>query len=190
MKRILLTALFSFTLTLASMAQSHGDDWTLGIGVNAVNNLGTRNPVERPSDWAFKIPVSVSLEKSWAKPFSIEILLGLNEFSQKEAIDNAILTKDYTYFSADTNLKYYFGNSLLNLNSNRFDLFVTAGPGLFIIDNTNITGNLGGGALFWFSDQQKAGLKLQALSKFAMDAKDRAIDNNHFQYHLQVVFRL
>lgn len=187
MKKIVFIALLSVSVT--SFAQNTNDDWLLGVGVNAVNNLGKRNPVETPDKWSFNMPFSVSVEKSWSRLFAIEVLLGLNEFSYSQTIDGNTVENDETYFSVDTNLKYYFGKHVFK-NTSRFDLFATAGPGFFIIDNSNISLNVGGGALVWLNSKQSFGLKLQAVSKFALDAEKQGIDNNHFQYHAQVVFRL
>ena len=70
------------------------------------------------------------------------------------------------------------------------DIYGNAGLGFFSIDETNISANLGGGLLFWINGDKTFGIRAQVIGKFAFNHSDSGLDNNHYQYHLQAVFKL
>ncbi|WCO01155.1 hypothetical protein [Psychroserpens ponticola] len=160
--------------------------WKLSVGVNSVGSLGTRQPLERLGDFQFKNPLALAIEHKWSKFFALEQDLTLNGYEAKSQIDNGVLTKDYTYISTNTYVKYYFSDALFAINW--LDLYTGVGFGLFSVDELNSSGNVVCGGTIWISD--KIGVRLQGVGKFAINAKDRQFDNNHFQYMLQAVFKL
>ena len=160
--------------------------WKLSVGVNAVGSLGTRQPFARLDEFQFKNPFAVAIEHQWSKFFAIEQDFTLNGYDVKNEIDGGILTKDYTYFSTNTYIKYYFSDVLFT--ADWLDLYAGAGFGIFSVNELNSSGNLALGGTIWVSD--KIGLRLQGVGKFAVNAKDRQFDNNHFQYMFQAVFKL
>lgn len=160
--------------------------WILSVGVNAVGSLGTRQPFAELGDYQFKNPIAVAIEHKWSKFFSIEQDLTINGYESKNEIDNGILKDDYLYISTNTYIKYYFSDVLFELDW--LDLYAGAGFGIFSVDELNSSGNLALGGTVWISD--KFGLRLQGIGKFAVNAKDRQFDNNHFQYVIQAVFKL
>lgn len=170
-----------------NMATAVVKGWSLSAGFNAINHIGTRGPLNSPGDWAFKNPISVGAEYLWPTGFAIEQSLTFNGFSEGDMIDGAVLTKDYSYFSTDTTFKYYFGTHIFP-EVNWLDLYAGTGFGFFSVDNTNISANLSGGATFWVSDN--FGIRIQNVMKFAFDHKNSGFDNNHFQWHLQGIFKL
>ena len=195
MKKILLALVVScFTLTITAQIERsiEEDEWYVSVGVNTINSLGSKNPVESPSDWAFSMPLSASVETRWIDLFSLEIGLSLNEFTANERLDAAgPPIEDLTYFAIDTSLKYYFGE-LIFPRQEWIDFYVNGGLGLFIIDDANLSINIGGGALFWLNRNHTFGIKAQGLAKFAANHRDRGqiYPNNHFQYSLQAIFKL
>ncbi|WP_033960084.1 hypothetical protein [Psychroserpens jangbogonensis] len=162
------------------------DPWKLSVGVNAIGSLGERQPFSRLGDFQFRNPLALAIENRWSKTFSLEQDLTFNGYKKGEEIDGGILKEDYTYISTNTYIKYYFSDVLLNVDW--LDLYVGAGFGIFTIDEVNTSGNLALGGTVWVSDD--IGIRLQGVGKFAVHAKDRQFDNNHFQYMLQVVFKL
>ena len=100
-----------------------------------------------------------------------------------------ILKEDYNYLSLDTHVKYYFGQHIFP-RTDWIDFYANAGIGFFHIDETNISANLGGGVLVWLNDSRTFGLRAQTIGKFAFNHPDSGFDNNHYQYHLQAVFKL
>lgn len=160
--------------------------WKLSVGVNAVGSLGTRQPFARLDEFQFKNPFAIAIEHKWSKYFAIEQDVTINGYEVKNEIDGGILKKDYTYISTNTYIKYYFSDVLFN--ADWIDLYAGAGFGIFSVNELNSSGNLAFGGTLWVSDN--IGVRLQGVAKFAVNAKDRQFDNNHFQYMLQVVFKL
>ncbi len=187
-KLILIVTLVAFSLS--SFAQRNNDEWFLSVGFNTVNHLGSRSPIYHPGDWAGKFPISAAIELSWSDNFAIEQSITLNGFREGGEIDGVILEKDYSYISFDTHVKYYFGQEHLFPRTDWIDLYVNAGLGFFSIDETNISANLGGGVLFWLNDNRSFGIRAQVIGKFAFNHAESGLDNNHYQYHLQAVFKL
>ena len=160
--------------------------WKLSVGVNAVGSLGTRQPFARLGDFQFKNPLALAIEHKWSKYFAIEQDLTFNGYEVENEIDGGILKKDYTYISTNTYIKYYFSDALFN--ADWLDLYAGAGFGIFTVNELNSSGNLALGGTIWVTD--KIGIRLQGVGKFAVNAKDRQFDNNHFQYMLLAVFKL
>jgi hypothetical protein len=184
------TFLVVFAVFTSSIySQVYRDEWALIVGVNAINSLGTRSPINSPDEWSFRYPISAAAEFNWGNNFTIEPSFTFNGFTEKNTIDGATLTKDYNYISFDTHVKYYFGRYILP-ETDWINFYANAGLGLFHIDKTNVSANLGGGVLFWLNEKQTFGLRAQTIGKFAFDHPDSGFDNNHFQYHLQAVIIL
>ena len=160
--------------------------WKISVGVNAVGSLGTRQPFSRLDEFQFKNPFAIAIEHKWSKYFSLEQGFTFNGYEVKNKIDGGILKEDYTYFSTNTYIKYYFSDALFTLEW--LDLYAGAGFGLFSVNELNSSGNLVLGGTLWITE--KIGVRLQGVGKFAVNAKDRQFDNNHFQYMLQAVFKL
>lgn len=161
-------------------------DWKVSVGLNAVGNLGTRNPLERLDEYGFQFPIAVAIERQWTDQFALEQDLSLNGFKAGKFLDNGIPSEDLTYFSTNTNIKWYFTEYLFDLEW--LDLFAKGGVGIFYMSELNTSANLSGGALFWISED--VGISLQTTAKFAINANNRQYANNHWQHLLQVVFRL
>jgi len=192
MKKI--TLIIALLLSVCTYAQEN-DGWIFGVGVNAVNDLGSESPVENIGDWAFKTPIALSAEKAWSKYFSLEIAGTINGFDKNEI---EISDKKYTYYALDTNVKYYFGDHIIP-SVKWLDMYASAGVGMFLLGEGdvfkhtgtgNLTGNLGGGFLFWLNKNQTFGLKTQVMAKFAANNGDVGINTNHYQYTAQVIFKL
>lgn len=161
-------------------------DWKVGVGVNAVGNLGTRNPVEKLDQYAFKFPLAVALEHQWAGDFAAELDLNLNGFDAGKFLDNGVPSKNLTYFSTNLNLKWYFSDYFVE--NNWLDLYAMGGLGIFQISELNTSANLSGGVQFWVSEN--VAIRLQSTAKLAFNAKNHDYANNHWQHVMQVVFRL
>ena len=192
---LLLVFTFSFGLTTVfgqSTRSIEKNEWLLSVGVNAVNSLGTKSPVEDISDFAFRYPLAVAVETKWSRLFSLEIAGSINGFKEgADNIDAGPAEENITYLALDTNLKYYFGEYLLP-KTEWLDFYALAGIGYFNVDDGNLSGNFGGGAMFWFNRNKSMGIKAQALAKIAFDHSNTGdtFANNHFQYNLMMVFRL
>ncbi|MCA0132455.1 hypothetical protein [Winogradskyella alexanderae] len=190
MKRIYLAILIMAIAQSTFAQESQNDkDWFASVGINAINSQGTQSPFGDIGDWATGLPISFAVELKWDTGLAIEQALTLNSFSEGGVVDGVTLEEDLTYFALDTHAKYYFGQKIFP-EVKWLDLYGNAGFGLFSLDTTNVTFNLGGGILFWLNTRQTTGIRLQSIAKFALDSKDSGIDSNHFQTHLQVFFLL
>lgn len=190
---IIVIALFSFNgysqSGLTKDQLRNVDSWKIGVGVNAVGSLGTRNPVAKLDKFEFSQPLALSIEHQWSRFLAIEQDFTLNRFKITSRIDNGSLPEKFSYISTNTYLKYYYSNELFkNQDLNWLDLYVGGGLGIFSIDELNTSANLVLGGTFWVSDN--FGIRLQCVGKFAFNHKDNRFDNNHFQYMLQGIFKL
>ncbi|OZV69255.1 hypothetical protein [Winogradskyella aurantia] len=167
------------------------NEWLFSLGVNSINSLGTKNPFEGLGDWGYKYPLALNIESRWTNLLAIDVGLSLNGFNEGQRLDTSgPPERDLTYFAVDVALKYYFGEYILP-KAEWIDFYAAAGPGLFILDNTNISLNAGGGVVFWFGRSKSYGLKAQGVGKFALNHSNSGSDyaNNHFQYSLQFIIR-
>jgi len=163
-------------------------DFILSAGVNALGNLGTRNPVEDLGDFSLQNPVILGFEYKWFDFLSIEQDFIFNGYDEGEFTDNAILNDDVLYFSTNTNVKFYFSDYLYD--ANWVDLYIATGLGIFTIDKVNSSFNVLGGVNFWVNRTRTIGIRLQSAGKFAFNHPDRRVDNNHWIHSIQATFRL
>ena len=192
---LLLLIIFGFGLTNAfgqSTRSIDKDEWLIGVGFNTINSQGSKNPFGEISDWAFRFPIAASAETYWSRLFSVEAAISLNGYKAGADID-AVGPSDssLTHFAVDTHLKYYFGEKIFP-NTEWIDFYGLAGLGYFYIQDSNISANIGAGAMFWLDTKQSWGIKAQGVAKLAFNHSNSGSTyaNNHFQYNLMVVFRI
>lgn len=189
MKKLLIFLFISFlgySTVNAQRFRSFDRDWKASVGINAVGNLGSRNPVKDLGNYGFQFPIAVAIERQWNEQFALEQDLSLNGFKAGKYLNNGYPSKNLTYFSTNSNLKFYFGDYLFD--QEWLDIYASVGVGLFYMSEMNASANLSGGFQFWLSDN--IALRLQTTAKFAANSKNRQYANNHFQHVFQVVFRL
>lgn len=188
MKRIIIflfVAILGYTAE-AQRFNTYTNEWKISVGLNAVGSLGTRNPVAKLDEFAFRFPIIVAGEYQWTEHFAVEQNISLNGFKKGKVFDKGrVSDKDLTYFSTDTSLKWYFSSYLYDYEE--LELYLSAGVGIFHMDELNTSANLTGGVQYWFDDN--LGVRFQATGKFATSPKDHMFSNNHFQHALQVVYR-
>ncbi|GAB5565624.1 MAG: hypothetical protein Wins2KO_26870 [Winogradskyella sp.] len=190
MKKIsLLLLLICFGFSINAQSSRNDKEWFASVGLNGINSLGTQSPINNPFDWANGLPISAGIELAWTSGLAIEQSFTLNKFAEGDEIDGVVLPEDYTYSSFDTHVKYYFGKHILPRTS-WIDFYGNAGIGIFSIDETNISLNVGGGVQVWLNRRETIGVRLQTIAKFAMNHAESGIDNNHYQTHIQMVFAL
>ena len=172
---MLITFSFSQDLNTSQNIKTVNTIYQISAGVNAVNNLSLRSPLNSPGDWAFERPLALGIEaRSYVnKDIAFTVDAGFNKIEES------------TYYSLDGGIKYYL-NDWIPLES--FEFFTNGGLGVFNIDKTNLSANLGGGVLYWFNP--KLGVRLRSLGKFAFNADENLNTNNHFQHNLELVLVL
>jgi hypothetical protein len=188
MKRLVICALIG-VLGFSAHAQRFDDGWFLSAGFNAVGSIGTRNPLKKLDQYAFRTPFAFAGEYKWSRQFAVEQDLTFNGFKKGEEFDGGknVLNKTTTYFSTNTTFKWYFTDYIFN-NADWLDLYTSAGVGIFTFKEVNTSANFSLGTAYWFSEY--FGVRLQGTGKFALNPKNHEFANNHFQYNLQAIFRL
>jgi hypothetical protein len=171
----LITFSFGQDLNNSQNVKSYNTIYQISAGVNAVNNLSLRSPLNSPGDWAFETPLAFGIEARsyYNEDLAISIDAAFNKIN------------DLTYYSLDGSVKYYM-NEWIPIDN--FEFFAQGGLGVFNIDETNVSANAGGGVLYWFND--KFGVRLRSMAKFAFSASENLNTNNHFQHNLELVFVL
>lgn len=162
------------------------ENWKVSVGLNAVGSLGTRNPVKKLDQYAFQFPLMVGLEYQWSDQWAAELDISLNGFKEGQQFDGKSKSEgSFTYFSVNPSIKWYFTDYLFDLRE--LDLYISAGYGLFYMNEMNSSANLSAGAQYWVDEN--IAIRLQATGKFAANASGHFYANNHFQHSLMVVFR-
>ena len=192
MKKIF-TVLLMLAVFSNVSAQFNEGEWRMRAGLNAINDLDSQSPFNSPGDWIFNsIPLAVGLEYGIDGDFAVEQSFTFNKFNDDDidAGTNRLEQKFY-YFSADTSLKYNFGQLFLP-RRNRLELTANAGVGFYYVKESTMTFNVGGGALWWLTDDKNFGLRASTLAKFGSkdDVNNYISNNRHFQWNLQAVFVL
>jgi len=184
----LLLGLLSFgqTPTKQEFRKAQGD-WIVSFGINALGNLGTRNPAERLGDFSMKNPFIVGIEYRWLDVLSLEQDIILNGYDEGEFIDDGVLSDKIFYFSTNTNVKFYFSDYLYD--ANWVDLYVGTGLGFFTLNESNASFNLLAGVHFWVNKSKTFGIRLQTAGKFAFNHSQREFANNHMIHSLQALYR-
>ncbi len=188
MKNYLLL-LFAVSIFTGTHAQFNEGEMSVSIGLNSlVDDEKGRNPFTNQIHNA--IPIALALNYNLSTDFALEQSVSFNRFSN-DIKDSGPLDKKYYYFSTDSNLKYNFGQHIFGAsNRPRIELYAMTGFGFYYIENFNITGNLGAGLLFWTSDNQNIGLRVQTLGKFGKKDSNEFLRGSYYQHSLQLVFVL
>ncbi|MDB9913122.1 hypothetical protein OAD06_02365 [Flavobacteriaceae bacterium] len=182
---------------------SDDNRWTLGFGVNALNNSGAQFEGLATGDhWAIaKTPFYLSADAYIDGQFSVETMVSFNYFTDGVLMDGQTILgedeggNDAGYFAVDLALKYSFGKLL---DSNVFDPYLTVGAGLSHFgDYTTVerplltvaaqdifTLNAGLGMNFWFSSNW--GVNLNVAGKWGI----ATTYTNHIQGRLGILYKI
>ena len=175
-----------------------GYQWTLGFGVNAVNNSDAQFEELTNSDhWAFaRIPFYLSAEASVGSNFSVGTMVSFNYFTDGKVYEGQTVLgedkggNDAGYVAVDINLRYSF------LNSNTFEPYVSVGTGVSHFgDYTTQAGtsfnpidiftlNAGLGMNVWFSPTW--GVNLNATGKWGVATEY----TNHSQASIGILYSI
>ena len=175
------------------------NQWTLGFGVNAVNNSdGQFEELTNSDHWAFaRIPFYLSAEASVGSNFSVGTMVSFNYFTDGKVYEGQTILgedkggNDAGYLAVDLNLRYSF------LNSNTFEPYVSVGTGLSHFgDYTTQAGtyynnpidiftlNAGLGMNVWFSPTW--GVNLNATGKWGVATEY----TNHSQASIGILYSI
>ena len=71
------------------------------------------------------------------------------------------------YYSVDGGFKYYLNDWI---RSDKFEIAPTSGGGVFNINRTNVSVNVGGSVAYWFN--KSLAMRIKSLAKFALNNND------------------
>ena len=169
------TLLYSQNYNVSQNKKEKQMNYQVSIGVNAIDNSGDRSPIK--GDWAFQTPFSIGIEarSNIKKNLALVGDFGYNDYD------------GLRYYSVDGGFKYYLNDWI---RSEKFEIAPTVGGGVFNINRTNVSVNVGGSVAYWFS--KSLALRIKSLAKFALNNNDPNynISNKHFMHNLEVVFLL
>jgi len=176
------------------------NQWTLGFGVNTVNNSdAVFKDLTNTDHWAFnKIPFYVSAEASVANKLRLGAMLSFNYTSNGTVYEGQTILgpdeggNDAGYTAFDVSLKYSF------LSSDAFEPYLSVGPGithwgdyitqenptLEVSPLNTFTLNAGFGCNIWFSSTW--GINLNATGKWGV-AKEYT---NHHQASAGILYSI
>lgn len=185
MKKII--TLFALAISTFAVAQE-SSKWTIGVGVNVIDNTSTDDAVFfQTKDWNF-VPVVSKFSATYdvKEHLAIGGEVAINKYSAKNEHNgvNTELTSDAGFVGLDLNARYNVDHHFTH--AKWFDASVIGGLGMFWVDgepNQSITPGL---ALdFWLGEGY--GIRLQTLGRVAFD--NNKLGNNHIQHSVEFIFK-
>jgi hypothetical protein len=180
-------------------SSQHENDWSIGLGFNAVYDSGTsaKDLFNVSDNWNFGTPFYISAENYINNQFSIGANLSFNYIKEGKIIDGETILKggnEAGYVAFDLAVKYSF-RDLLKLKA--FEPYVFVGLGFTHIGDYQteeniqrikgkgrMTFNTGLGANYWFSSTW--GINLNLAGKFGVGSDV----TNQLLNSLGVLYRL
>jgi hypothetical protein len=191
MKKYLLIGSFLLSSLVSAQNFNTGTDvpWTVGIGVNIVDNDGFR--FEKPFDtenWNFGNPLSVNIERKWREYFSTNFAITLNKLSKDNKQNNGYLTEDSNLFAIDLTGRFIFDQFIWEQNPriDPFEAYALVGVGYTsALSKDSMMFDVGLGFNYWF--YQDIGIRLQTMGKFGFN--DYQYLKNYIQHTAEFIFR-
>ena len=185
MKKII--TLFALAISTFAVAQD-SSKWTVGFGVNAIDNTSTQDAVYfQTKDWNV-VPVLSKFSASYnvKEHFAVGAEVAFNKYLAKNmhnGVQGAI-TNDLNFIAVDVNTKYNVDHFFTQ--AKWFDASLVGGLGYFWIgEATNRSFNPGVSMDFWITDSY--GIRVQSLARIAFE--NVKLSNNHIQHSVEFVFK-
>jgi hypothetical protein len=186
-----LFTLFLLFTVFVSFGQENGNTqnskWTIGLGVNFIDNTSTLNNqfLNSSKHWNFIPALSIfSVERSFSEKVSVSSSIAMNVISSEKLQNGTTLAEDVNYYGLDINGKFFFDDYIVK--QSKIDSYVVLGLGINSVDDvTNQTGNFGLGLNFWL--QPNLGLRLQTVGKYGFD--QNVLLNNNIQHSAELILK-
>ena len=186
-----LFTLFLLFTVFVSFGQENGNTqnskWTIGLGVNFIDNTSTLNNqfLNSSKHWNFIPALSIfSVERSFSEKVSVSSSIAMNVISSEKLQNGTTLAEDVNYYGLDINGKFFFDDYIVK--QSKIDSYVVLGLGINYVDDvTNQTGNFGLGLNFWL--QPNLGLRLQSVGKYGFD--QNVLLNNNIQHSAELILK-
>ncbi len=189
MKKLYLLLLLFVAKVLCGYAQEN-DPWVLGIGMNVVDNSGSRfeELMDIENNWNLSQFIKATVEKRFEYDYGIELTGSLNRFEKSKKINSQTNDNNVNYFAVDIMLKDYFTNYWSDPRKAKYTGYIIGGWGGNFFDGIiNNSLNIGFGLNRRINFH--TWLSFQTLGKFSID--DNTPGNaNHLQHSVTVIFWL
>lgn len=185
-KKILFALLILFVTSTYAQTRDIEKPFAINLGVNFIDTSGNQNPFfifGSNNKTAFKNPFELGLSYELSNAIGIYANLSLNKLSDV-IVDGNTDIEDLNYTAIDIGARYYFYYWDFSREST-LEFYFHGGMGLFNIDATSLSVNLGAGIRYWFDSS--FGLYIEPTAKFALDNK--TVQSNHFQYSVGLLYR-
>ncbi|MGG6229725.1 hypothetical protein [Tenacibaculum sp. SDUM215027] len=172
--KILFIAIFT-CLTTSVFSQNLNDSWQIGVGFG-ITKFSENDAAFIGDQYLFQVP-TVSLTMPIGDRFSLDGAMSFNTIDDVGFIKNSV-----KYFSMDASFRYN-----LNAMFNKFAPYVFIGGS--VVDSERKmtpTLNVGGGGIYWVSDN--IGINPQLYYKHSFEGYESM--RSHIQGTLGVVFKL
>ncbi|WP_282088412.1 hypothetical protein [Aquimarina algiphila] len=186
--RLLLLVLFVIKTTFVYTQEN--DPWVLGIGINVVDNSGSRfdELLDIKDNWNLSRLLKTTVEKRFEYDYGIELSMSVNEFIRGKKINSISNSETVNYFAIDLMVKNYTSNYWQDPRHAWYTGYIIGGwGGNFFNSVINNTLNIG------FGINIKLGLYMwlnfQTLGKFSIDNNTPG-NANHLQHSISMVFWL
>ncbi|WP_191860204.1 hypothetical protein [Hanstruepera ponticola] len=163
--------------------------WTIGVGVNIVDNDGFRfdDPFDA-DNWNFKNPLSINVERKWRDFFSTNLAITLNKLTKDNKQNNGYLTESSNLFAIDLTGRFIFDQYIWEQNPriDPFEGYVLAGFGYTsVLSKDSMMFDVGLGFNFWLYED--IGIRLQTMGKFGFN--DYQYLKNYIQHTAEFIIR-
>ena len=191
MKKIVVIGFLLISSLMSSQSIYLNSDvpWTIGVGVNIVDNDGFQ--FEKPfnsSSWNFKNPLSLNIERKWRDFFSTNFAITINQLTKDNKQNNFDLNESSNLFAVDLTGRFIFDQYIFEQNPrvDPFELYVLAGFGYtYVFSTDTVMFDVGLGFNFWLYED--IGLRLQTMGKFGFN--DYQYLKNYIQHTAEFIFR-
>lgn len=186
-KYILIISLLFTTLVNAQSSTDVSDvPWTIGIGVNIVDNDGLSRPF-KTTNWNFKNPLSINIERKITSAWSGNLAITINTLEKGNLQNGVYLPEDHTFFALDLTGRYTYDQLFMDTpRVDPFEAYVLAGFGYTsAVSQDAANFDIGLGFNIWLF--QDIGFRLQTMGKFG--SKKNNFIRNYLHHTAEFIVR-
>lgn len=170
-KSLLIVALLCCICSSYAQMRRQTGPFSIYFGVNLLDNNGDHNPfslITEPEVIAFSSPLEIMFGYRLNEKFEAIAGFSFNKFNEGQNIDGGGIEEDLNYSAVDLSVRAYPATFEFSRYSH-LRLYTSLGLGVYKITSTQVTGNLGLGAMF--NVTQDIALYVGSTAKFSLDNK-------------------
>ncbi len=184
---IITSILFLMVSTAKGQDQFSSENFSLSIGLNAIDNTGNQNPLSlftESEHIAFSRPIEVFLNYQYNYRFEFYLGATFNKFNKDQIVDGTPIADNLNYRSIDAGARYFFYTTKTGKNG-ELKPYAHAGLGIHDIVGNQFMINTGLGLQYHISPS--VGIYANSVAKFSFD--NALARSNHFQYSIGVILK-